>query len=190
MTVARKLASIEDLLELPDDARAEVIAGDITILPSPLPEHGRAQRAIGRFIGGPYDDDHGRGGPGGWWILMEVEVELAPHEIVRPDVAGWRRQRLESPWGKRPIRVTPDWVCEVLSPTNERHDRVTKASLYREHGVPFYWMVDPVEGILEAYELDGEQWVRLGAWDGTAAVRVAPFEDIELEVGRLFPPTE
>lgn len=58
-------------------------------LPPPLPEHRRSQRTIGRFIGGPFDDDDGRGGPGGWWILPEVEVEVElGADVVRPDVAG------------------------------------------------------------------------------------------------------
>jgi Uma2 family endonuclease len=149
---ARKRATVEDLLALPSDARVELIAGALVHLPPPLPEHGRGQRTIGRYIGGPFDDDHGRGGPGGWWILPEVEVELGA-DVVRPDVAGWRRERLPSPSGMRPIRVVPDWICEALSPSNERHDRVYKADLYGRHGVALYWIIDPGEQILEAFEL-------------------------------------
>jgi len=189
VTTAAKLASFEDLLDLDESTRAEVLAGEIVTVPAPLPEHGRAQRALGSFIGRPFDDDDGRGGPGGWWILLEIDVELATHDIVRPDVAGWRRERLADPWGKRPLRVAPDWICEVLSPSTARRDRVTKSTLYAEHSVPFYWMVDPHEGVLEAYRLESGRWVRLGAWDATATARIAPFEAIELEVGRLFPPT-
>ena len=59
-----------------------------------LPKHSKAQRALGRFVGGPFDDDDGRGGPGGWWIFVEVDVALSVHDIVRPDLAGWRRERL------------------------------------------------------------------------------------------------
>jgi Uma2 family endonuclease len=185
---ATKLATFAELLALPEDARAEVVGGAVRSLPSPLPEHARAQRALARFIGGPFDDDDGRGGPGGWWILIEVDVELGLHDVVRPDLAGWRRRRLVDPWGKRPIRVVPDWVCEVLSPSTQRHDRVTKADLYRAHGIPHLWLVDPAEGVLEALALDSGHWIRLGAWDAGARVRIPPFEDVELEVGRLFPP--
>jgi Uma2 family endonuclease len=187
MEPARKHATSADLLELPEGSRAELIGGAIVHLPPPLPEHGRSQRTIGRFIGGPFDDDHGRGGPGGWWILPEVEVQLGS-EIVRPDIVGWRRERLPSPWGMRPIGVVPDWICEALSPSNERHDRVYKANLYAESGVAFYWIVDPSERILEAFELASGGWIRIGAWGSGETARVRPFDAVELEMDRLFAP--
>jgi len=184
---ARKRATLDDLLALSPNARAELIEGAIVHLPPPLPEHGLGQRTIGSFIGRPFHDDHGRGGPGGWWILPEVEVEIGA-EIVRPDVAGWRRDRLPSPWGLRPIRVVPDWICEMLSPSNERHDRVYKANLYASGHVAFYWIVDPAERVLEAFELQGGGWMRIGAWAPGDAARIRPFDAVELEIARLFPP--
>jgi Uma2 family endonuclease len=122
----------------------EVLNGELREKAAPLPEHGLAQRALGRFIGGPFHDDDGQGGPGGWWILTEVEVELAQHEVVRPDLTGWRRERLPAPWGMRPIRVAPDWICEILSPpTNAVTACVHKAELYARSGVGYYWLVAP-----------------------------------------------
>lgn len=117
---ASRFATYEDLLALPEDTRAEVLSGHVVALPGPSPRHSRAQGALRRLIGGPYDDDDGRGGPGGWWILIEVDVRLAPHDIVRPDLAGWRRERLPSPWDERPIEVAPDWIGEVISSHNSR----------------------------------------------------------------------
>lgn len=166
-----------------------MLAGVLVEKAAPSPEHARAQRALSRFVGGPFDDDHDRGGPGGWWILTEVDVELHAHDVVRPDVAGWRRPRLPDPWGQRPIRIVPDWVGEVLSTSDERRDRVHKAALYARCGVGHYWMIDPVERVLEALELNGHTWDRLGAWQDGEVVRVAPFDAIELEISRLFPPT-
>jgi Uma2 family endonuclease len=188
---ARKLATWDDLLALPDDTRAEVIGGAVVLPPSPLPRHARAQRALGSFVGRPFDDDDGRGGPGGWWILLEVDVRLAPHDIVRPDLSGWHRERLPNPWDTRPIDIVPNWVCEVVSRSNAAHDRVRKRQLYARSGVPYYWLVDPDSRTLEALRLDSTTgaWVEVGAYDDTALARIAPFEAIELEVSRLFPPT-
>jgi Uma2 family endonuclease len=187
---ARKLATFADLAALPDDARAEVVDGAIVTPPPPLPEHGRVQRSIGAFIGRPFDDDHGRGGPGGWWILSEVDVQLADHDVVRPDVVGWRRERLPRPWGQRPVVVAPDWVCEIVSPSKPAFDRVRKRRLYAKYGVPFYWIVDPAARTVEALRHDAAlgEWREVGAYDDDSLARIAPFEAVELEVGRLFPP--
>lgn len=187
---ASKLATYDALLSLPEGSRAEVLGGMVVTPPPPLPEHGRAQRVVGRAIGGPFDDDDGRGGPGGWWILLEVDVRLAPHDIVRPDLAGWRRPRLPEPWGLRPIDVVPDWICEVVSPSNVATDRVRKRRLYAEHGVAFYWLVDPAARTLEALRLDPTTrgWIEVGSWDDTDTANVAPFDAVALEVGGLFPP--
>lgn len=188
MDAARKLATYDDLLALSEDVKGEIIHGALIVLPSVLPRHSNVQRGLGRFVGGPFHDDDGRGGPGGWWIFPEVDVRLSAHEIVRPDMSGWRRERLHEPWDKRPIDVCPDWVCEVLSVSNTAHDRVTKRHLYARSGVPYYWIIDPVACTLEALQLRDGVWVDAGPYDHTAIVRVPPFEAIELELGRLFGP--
>jgi Uma2 family endonuclease len=185
---ARRLATFVDLAHLGDEAFHEVLAGEVVENAAPLPEHGLAHRALGRFIGGPFDDDDGRRGPGGWWILTEVEVELGLHEVVRPDLVGWRRERLPAPWGLRPVKIVPDWICEVLSPSDERRDRVHKAALYAQSGLGYYWLVAPVERFVEAFESTDGAWLRLGAWQDGERARIRPFEQIELDLSRLFPP--
>lgn len=190
MESARRLATYADLLSLPEGTRGEVLGGQVVIPPAPLPRHSRAQRALGRFLGGPFDDDDGRGGPGGWWILAEVDVRLSPHDVVRPDVAGWKRERIPNPWDESPIEVVPDWICEVASPSNVAQDRVRKRALYARTGVSYYWLVDPEARTLESLRLDRTSvtLIEVGAYDDTAIARIAPFDAIELEVSRLFPP--
>jgi Uma2 family endonuclease len=186
MQPARKRAQYEDLAALPSEVRAEIIDGEIATLPAPRPRHSKPQGALRRFIGGPFDDDDGFGGPGGWWIFVEVDVQLGD-DVVRPDLSGWRRERLIEP-DTRPIAVVPDWICEVLSESNEAHDRVTKRALYAKHGVAHYWIVDPEALTLEALTLERGRWVDAGSFDVSATARIAPFESIELPVGRLFLP--
>ena len=79
-------------------------------------------------------------------------------------------------------------ICEALSPANERHDRVYKMNLYARGGVGFYWILDPSERILEAFELREGSWARVGSWGTGDKARVRPFDAIELEMDRLFPP--
>ena len=187
MLRAPKLATYDDLLSLPEGDRYEVLAGVVVAMPSPLPRHSKPQGRVYRFVGGPFDDDDGFGGPGGWWIFVEVDVRHGPHDIVRPDLSGWRRERLIDPEA-RPFDVVPDWVCEIASPSTASRDRVYKKHLYARSGVRHDWVVDPDARTLEALELVGGRWVEVGAYDETATARVPPFEAVELPVGRLFLP--
>ncbi|MFO0714577.1 MAG: Uma2 family endonuclease [Sandaracinus sp.] len=185
MRTATRLATYEDLLALPSGVKGEVIRGVLRTLPAPRPRHAKVQRVLGGVIGGPFDDDDGLGGPGGWYIFPEVDVQLSPHDVVRPDLSGWRRERLADP-DARPFTVVPDWVCEIASPSTARDDRVVKRQLYAEHRVQFYWLVDPETRLLEALEWREGRWVELGVFDESARVRIAPFEAVELAIGRLF----
>jgi len=180
----------EEWLALGEGVRAEIVDDRVLVLPRPTPEHARIEGVLCSLLAQPFDYDHGRGGPGGWFIFPEVDVRFAPSDLVVPDLSGWRRERLAVP-NVRPIDVTPDWVCEILSPSNERHDRVWKANLYAKHGVRHYWVVDPAARVLEAFALEEDgRWLRLGAWDESETARIEPFEAVEVEVGRLFLPHE
>jgi len=189
MMPARKLAEYADLFALGEDARAEIVRGVIQLMPSPRAEHSKSQRALGHFVGGPFDDDDGFGGPGGWWILVKMDVRLSKHTVLHPDLSGWRRARLPRPSG-RPMEVVPDWVCEVLSPSTAAYDRVTKRALYAEAGVAHYWLVDPEARTLEALTLEAGRWRDAGAWTDGDIAHIAPFEEIALDVTRLFLPKE
>lgn len=180
-----KLATWDDIAGLPEGTRVEVLAGAIVMAPRPLPRHSFLQGRLGAYVGAPFGGDEE---PGGWWILPEVDVELGPHDVVVPDLAGWWRERVPAFPHERPIRIVPDWICEILSPSNARHDLTRKADLYRRTGVPFYWIVNPDERFLQALRLCQDGWLLLGAWGDADRARIAPFEAVELEIGRLFPP--
>jgi Uma2 family endonuclease len=186
MQRGRRPATYDDILALPEDVRAELVAGEVVVSPAPLPRHARVQRVLGGVLGGPFDDDDGRGGPGGWWIFPEVDVRLGEH-VVRPDLAGWRRERLYAP-DVRPIEIVPDWICEILSPSNVSYDRVIKRRIYSEYGVRHFWLVDPDSRTLEALVLEAGRWVDAGSFDETASARISPFESVEIDMSRLFLP--
>lgn len=117
MQHAKKLATIEDLLALPDDERAELVEGEIVRRSVPSADHGFSAVKISQSLA-PFDRKGGGGGgqPGGWWIGAEVLVvyEGRPNGFVH-DLAGWRRDRHpERPKGRR-VAEKPDWVSEILS---------------------------------------------------------------------------
>jgi Uma2 family endonuclease len=186
---ARRLATWENLVATPEDGlKYEILGGSLEALPSPLPGHRLVQGVLVAELHAPFF--RGRGGPGGWWILIEPDVYLRANDIVSPDLVGWRRERVPTFPATRPITDVPDWICEVLSPSNERRDRIHKAELYLTTGVHFYWIIDVGERTLEAYRSQQDAWMRLGAWTDGNKPRIAPFEAIELDVGSLFPPPD
>jgi Uma2 family endonuclease len=118
-------ATIEDLLAVPESQRAELINGDLIYHPQPFPRHGQAQRSLGSILG-PFGRKSGEEGPGGWWILTEAGVRYATNAACRHDLAGWKRERLPMLLDDEYVSVTPDWVCEILSPSNRSNDLVRK----------------------------------------------------------------
>src|SRR2546430_16369641 len=88
---AKRPATYEDLLQVPRDKVAEIVDGDLHVSPRPASRHALASSALGSELGPPFQ--RGRGGPGGWWIIDEPELQLGPDVLV-PDLAGWRRDRM------------------------------------------------------------------------------------------------
>jgi Uma2 family endonuclease len=181
------LLTAADLLAIPEEERFhEIIGGELVRKAMPSGSHGSAQLGVG----GPVRDTYGRrrGGPkpGGWWIVTEVEIELAANEVYRPDISGWLRERLPTLPRESPIKVRPDWVCEVLSKSNARNDRVKKMRVYHQHQVQHYWMVDPDEETLAVYRwmVDGYLLVRTA--ERGDVVRAEPFVDVEIDMDALF----
>src|SRR2546423_15702791 len=91
MSTAKKWATYEDVLAAPPNKVAEVINGDLYTSPRPSMLHSRAASVLGEELGPPFG--RGRGGPGGWVILDEPELHLG-RQILVPDLAAWRRERL------------------------------------------------------------------------------------------------
>ena len=103
-----------------------------------------------------------------------------------PDIGGWRRERMPRLPETAFFAVPPDWVCEVLSPSTALLDRAKKLRIYAEHGVGHAWLVDPQQQTLETLRLQGSRWLMLDTFAGSAVVRAAPFEGLELELGHLW----
>jgi hypothetical protein len=182
-TSTRRRATYEDVLAAPEHVVAEIIDGELYTSPRPAVPHAMATGGLSGNLIAPFD--WGRGGPGGWWILIEPELHLAA-DIVVPDMAGWRRSRVpDLPRGAF-LDIAPDWVCETISPSTERLDRGKKQALYAHARVAHLWMLNPIAETLEVYRLDEGRWLLLLTHAGDATVRVEPFEAVELELWRLW----
>ena len=183
---ARRRATYEDVLAAPRHVVAEVVAGILHTQPRPAVPHARAASELGAELHGPFGK--GRGGPGGWVLLFEPELHLGPEpDILVPDLAGWRRERMPSlPMNSAFLSLAPDWVCEVVSPSTQAFDRGEKMDVYAREGVRHAWIVDPLARLLEAWRLEREKWLRLGSWRDDARLRAEPFEAFELDLAALW----
>ena len=179
-------ATAEDLARLPDDVAAEIIDGELVQKAMPSFEHGAAQLGLGGQLFGPYNRRTGGGAPGGWWLASEVEVEYEPTHIYRHDLVGWRRESTPERPSGRLIRIRPDWVAEVLSPSNAGNDLVKKLRTLTRHAVPHYWIVDPEHRTLTVLRWTPDGYLTALTADENEVVRAEPFEAIELEVAALF----
>ena len=181
---AKRRATYQDVIDAPENMIAEIIDGELVLMARPRARHANVVGALGRRIGTGYQD--GDGGPGGWWILSDVEVALSDDLFV-PDIAGWKRSRLPRLAEDNPFTVVPDWACEVLSPSTERLDRQKKMRTYAAHGVAHLWLVDPVRRQLEVYRRQEHNWLLLGVHADEDIVRCEPFDAIEIALARLWP---
>lgn len=172
--------------------RHEVVGGVIVEKAAPSFEHGAAQGSVFLALGSFRGRAGREGRPGGWWLGTEVEIELAPHEVYVPDIAGWRIERVAEPPRGRPVRMAPDWVCEVLSPSTTVRDLGHKQRTYHQARVGHYWVVDPGDQVLTVYRWHEAGYVLALVAGAGESVRAEPFEAVELDIADIFgiPPHE
>jgi len=181
---ARRRASYQDLLQAPEHLVAEIVDGDLVTSPRPSARHAAVATRVATDIEGAFGRGH-RGGPGGWVILIEPELHLGL-EILVPDLAAWRRDRMPEIPDAAFLELAPDWVCEVLSPSTAALDRTRKMPLYAAAGVAFLWLLDPAVQTLEVFRLDGDGWRLVSSAVGATNVRAAPFEQAEIDLGTIW----
>lgn len=184
--MTKKPVTYDALYELPENRVGEIVDGELFSSPRPSGSHSFSASALGHDLIGPFQ--RGRNGPGGWWILHEPEIHF-DQDVLVPDLAGWRQERLTDlnvPF----FTVVPDWICEVLSPSTTRLDRIRKLPIYARSGIAHAWLLDPIQRTLEVLEQDGFGWKLLAGFEGPGKVHAPPFAELELDLSLLWPPNE
>lgn len=179
----KKRATYQDVIDSPPNMVAEIINGELRLNNRPRTPGIRAASGLGLEIGPPFD--RGRGGPGGWIILDEPEWH-SNGDVLVPDLGGWRRERMPIIPDAEFIEVVPDWICEVLSRSTERTDRIEKMPIYASAGVQFAWLVHPRYRTLEAFKVERGRWMAIGAYKDNDRARIEPFDAIELDLSVLW----
>lgn len=186
MPAAPKRATYEDLVRLPENLVGEILDGELFASPRPASPHAFATSVIGSDLLGGFQRPPGdASGLGGWWVLHEPELHFVADVLV-PDLAAWRSERMPRVPDAPFFTLAPDWVCEVISPSTARIDRSRKMAIYAREGVEDLWIVDPLAQTVESYRLDAGRWVLLRTVAGTGEERIAPFEALPLMLGRWW----
>ena len=180
---ARRRATYDDIVALPEHVVGEIVDGDLVVSPRPAARHANAAGAVHFDLTGPFQ--RGRGGPGGWWFLFEPELHLGADVLV-PDLAGWRRERFPAIPDVPYFTLAPDWVCEVLSPSTAALDRARKLPIYARAQIAHAWLVDPAARTLEVFRRDGERWLLAAVHSGNVSVRAEPFDAVAIDLGALW----
>lgn len=187
VSLARKLgrpATMADLEALPAHLKGEIIDGELYVQARPRPRHARVQALVVDDLHGPYD--RGRGGPGGWWILPEPGIEVSGSPEFAPDIAGWRHERLPELPADEAIRVVPDWICEILSPSTRGYDFLVKRPFYARIGVAWLWYVDIEARTVTVGKLEASKWVEVRVAGEDATVRLEPFDEVDLDLAEWW----
>ena len=165
------LLTYDDYCLLPNDRnRYEILDGELSVTPAPAIRHQTVLGNLHRFLA-----NYVVANQLGKLFIAPTDLILAPTTVVQPDlifIANERRHIVT----ERAIEGPPTLVIEILSPTTNRTDRVTKAQLYAKHSVSNYWLIDPDQRTLEAYQLV------IDHYDVTASAR-----DSEVFAPSLFP---
>jgi len=185
---SRRPATYEDLLEVPDHLVAEILDGELITSPRPASPHAYTASMIGIDIGGGFHGPGGGGeGRGGWWIIDEPEFHFG-QDVLVPDLAGWRRENMPVFPNVAYFEQAPDWACEVASPSTVRIDRVREMTIYARDQVRHPWLVDPLARTLEVYRLENGRWVVVANYGGDEHLKAEPFEILEVDLTRWWPP--
>lgn len=180
-------ATYADLEALPPNMVGEIILGALYAHPRPHGRHGVASSRLNITLGGPFD--LGNGGPGGWVFATEPELHLGANVLV-PDLAGWRTERLPRLPSTPYIETAPDWVAEILSPSTQGIDRTDKLTVYAEFEIKHAWYIDPKARTLEVLALERGKWVIHSVFKHDAVVSAPPFEVHSFALDALWYPEE
>ena len=170
-----------ELGEDPAGVRLELVNGEIAVSPSPVPDHSFVEKMLTIILGNHIlARDLGQ-------LFGDVDTIFGPHDVRRPDLIFFARQRLHLV-GQKAMEGSPDLCVEILSPSSETIDKVDKYEQYEAAGVQYYWIIDPAARTAQAYQLERGKYVISGSGQGDQVVRFPPFEDLDIPLGKLWRP--
>ena len=171
------------VLDAPTHQVAEIVDGTLYVNLRPPTLQALAKTRLAAGLGHAFC--FGRGGPDRWWIMHEPERCLG-EDILVPDVAGWRRERLPRIPETWDAVIASDWVCETMADSTRDLDLNCKRPVYACPEIPHLWPVEPTDRTLEVFKLHEGQWLLIAsAKDDPVSIR--PFDASIFSLGNLWP---
>lgn len=170
--------TVEDIYNLPDGERAELIDGQIYMMSTPSSGHQRIVHFLDRSIGNYVSD---RGG--------DCEVFPAPFAVylnnddrtyLEPDLSIICDPDKVDDKG---CKGAPDWIIEIVSPSTQHRDYLIKLFKYRTAGVREYWIVDQGKNRITVYNFENDT---LDEYDFTESVKAGIYNDFEIDFSCLL----
>lgn len=173
---ALKLPTIQDILALPEDVRAELIDGQIYYQAAPSREHQEIVHQLSYEI-----ESYIRRKKGNCKIYSAPFAVFLKDDTVyvEPDISViCDKEKLDS----KGCHGAPDWIIEILSPSTVKNDTMLKLKLYKNAGVKEYWIVDPEEKRVAVYNF--EENTQINFFEFTK-VKVGIYEDLEIDFSSI-----
>ena len=178
----RAVLTYRDYEALPADGRRyELHEGELSVTPAPGTRH---QRVIGAMFFSLRA--HVEAYRLGEVFLSPVDCILSDTTVVQPDLVYLDPMRAHLV-SERGIEGPPTLVVEILSPSTTTIDRSRKRRLYADHGIPYYWIVDPEARTIEAYRFEGDRYHMIARVSGAGPVSLPPFPDLAFAPASLWP---
>jgi Uma2 family endonuclease len=134
-----------DYMRLPEGTPIQLIAGEFIMSPAALTIH---QKISGYLFAKLYNFVEGRGL--GEVFHAPTDVHVSYQDVYQPDIMFISNEHTVD-IERDGIYGAPDLVIEILSPSTAGYDRGTKKDGYEKFGVKEYWIVDPIEQMLECF---------------------------------------
>lgn len=183
--VTRRKSSVrftyEDYLQFPDDGkRFEIIDGELFMSPSPLTKHQQTLLDLAYGI-----ESHLKKVRSGKLFVAPVDVVFSETDVVQPDILFVSNSRTSIITEKN-ITGAPDFIIEILSPSNSIMDLKRKRSLYERSGVKEYWIVDPGKETIQKLILQDQVYVEAGLYKKGDVIASDVVNEFSVDIIKVF----
>lgn len=176
--------TIDDIYNLPEGERAELINGQIYYMAPPSTAHQRTLSFLHLEIGNHIRNNDGSCEvfPAPFAVFLQAEDEKSNTNYLEPDISViCDKDKVNS----KGCNGAPDWIIEIVSPSSKSMDYYTKLSLYREAGVREYWIVDPLRQIILVYDMEHGDSPVIHFFNDSIPVRIYPGFSIDFSQLKL-----